>query len=140
MNLNTSIGDLAALAKSMEVKADGNARRQIRYPLRAPVSFTWLSEEGKERNAKGSSRNICEGGAYICTKHCPPVGAHIIVVFRFLHMPAFAGFQQLEMSGRVIRTEGPTQAKGSWGFAVASTWTILQDVDGEQAEEPEDAE
>ena len=139
MNLNTSVGDLSALADSREVDPGANSRRQIRYPLRAPVSFTWFSEEGTQRGAKGSSRNICEGGAYICTKHCPPVGAQIILVFRFLRMPAFARFQRLEMSGRVIRTEGPTSSKGAWGFAVASTWTILQDVD-EQAEEAEDGE
>lgn len=139
MNLNTSIGEFAAFADSMQVDAAPNARRQIRYPLRAPVSFTWFNENGAQREAKGNSRNICEGGALISTKHCPPVGAQIILVFRFLRMPAFARFQQLEMSGRVIRTEAPPNGKGIWGFAVASAWTILQDAD-EQAEEPEGTE
>jgi len=139
MNLNTSIGDFAVLADSMEMDEAPNARHQIRYPLSAPVSFTWVNDGGVQREAKGRSRNICEGGAFISTKHCPPVGAQIILTFRFLRMPAFARFQQLEMSGTVVRTEAPTKERGTWGFAVASTWTILQDG-VEQEEEAGDAE
>jgi hypothetical protein len=127
MNLNAQASEITAAAGVADRGSTDSVRRQIRYPLHAPASFTWFNEEGKQRGAKGISRNLGEGGAYVCTKHCPPVGAHMILIFRFLRMPAFARYQRLEMSGQVVRTEVLADGKGSWGFAVASTWAILQD-------------
>jgi len=121
--------DLAESASALDGETTADVRRQIRYPLRAPVSFTWFSSEGAQREAKGHSRNIGEGGAYIQSKNCPPVGAQIILVFRFPDLREFAMFQRLEMSGQVVRTEILPNSKGMCGFAVASAWTILQETE-----------
>jgi hypothetical protein len=107
-----------------------DVRHQIRYPLRAPVAFTWFTNDGKIREAKGNSRNIGESGAYVVTRNCPPVGAQIIMVFRFRKLTDFAHAHHLEMSGRVVRTESLANSKGTWGFAVASSWTVLQAAEG----------
>jgi hypothetical protein len=133
MKLNAPTCDLASLTDSVDGDTTAEVRRQIRFPLRAPVTFTWFSQDGKQRDAKGNSRNLGEGGAYILSRSCPPVGAQIMLVFQFLNMPAFARFQKLEMSGQVVRAEALPQSKGMWGFAVASAWTILQDPEGSES-------
>lgn len=132
MKLYTAPFDAIAPDRDFGVETSANVRHQIRYPLRTPVSFTWFDREGETRGAKGNSRNIGEGGAYILTRNCPPVSAQIILVFRFPYLPDFARFHRLEMSGQVVRAEFLPNAKGMWGFAVASIWTMLQ--------EPEDSD
>jgi len=127
MKLNAPSFKALALGDSLDGKPAIDVRHQIRYPLRAPVSFTWFSREGTRREAKGNSRNICEGGAYVLTRNCPPVGAQIILTFRFPLLPEFAGFHRLEMSGQVVRAEVLPSGKGMWGFAVASAWSMLQE-------------
>ncbi len=125
MKLNAPPCDVAAITDSLDGDPAADVRHQIRYPLRAPVSFTWFSREGTPRSAKGTSRNIGEGGAYIQARNCPPVGAQIMLTFRFPHLPDFARFHRLEMSGQVIRADAVPNGKGMWGFAVASSWTIM---------------
>ncbi len=127
MKVNATPCTVAALGDSPDGEATIDVRHQIRYPLRAPVSFSWISPVGTEREAKGNSRNIGQGGAYIMTRTCPPLGAQIILAFRFPDLSRFANFRHLEMSGQVIRIEILPNAKGMWGFAVASTWTNLQE-------------
>jgi hypothetical protein len=127
MKINAPPCDVAALGESPNAEAIAEVRHQIRYPLRAPVSFTWFSRDGAQREAKGNSRNIGEGGAYILSRNCPPVGAQIILIFRFPHLGDFARCHRLEMSGQVVRAEILPNNKGMCGFAVSSTWTILQE-------------
>jgi hypothetical protein len=127
MKLNVPPTIVAVLGNSSDGEPTIDVRHHIRYPLRAPVSFSWFSPEGTQREAKGNSRNIGEGGAYIATRSSPPLGAQIILAFRFRDLPEFAGFQRLEMCGQVIRIEILPDDKAMWGFAVASTWTNLLD-------------
>lgn len=127
MKLYTAPCDAIAPDRALGVETTANVRHQIRYPLRTPVSFTWFDREGDMRGAKGNSRNIGEGGAYVLTRACPPMGAQIFLVFRFPYLPDLARFHRLEMSGQVVRAEFLPNAKGMWGFAVASTWTMLQE-------------
>jgi hypothetical protein len=134
MKLNASTYDAAGIHESLNGETTADARRQIRFPLRASVSFTWFSNQGRPCEAKGNSRNIGEGGAYIISRSCPAVGDQIILVFRFLRMPVFARFQKLEMSGLVVRAEALPDSKGMWGFAVSSVWTILQETEDYEEE------
>jgi hypothetical protein len=129
MKLYTAPCDAVASDGAFEVETTADVRHQIRYPLRAPVSFTWFSREGETREAKGNSRNIGEGGAYVLTRNCPPVGAQIILVFRFPYQTECGLSHRLEMSGQVVRAEFLPSGKGMWGFAVASTWTMLQETE-----------
>jgi hypothetical protein len=133
MKLTVPPSIVAVLGKSPDGEPAIDVRHHIRYPLRAPVSFSWFSPEGAQREAKGNSRNIGEGGAYIVARNCPPLGAQIILAFRFRDLPDFAGFQRLEMSGQVIRIEILPDDKAMWGIAVASTWTNL--LDSEDSDE-----
>ena len=129
MKLNELQCDVTEPSGTSEGETTPDVRHQIRYPLRAPVSFTWFSGEGMQREAKGSSRNIGVGGAYIHTRNCPQVGAQIILVIRFPYLPDFARFHRLEMIGQVVRAESLPKGKRMWGFAVASAWTFLQQTE-----------
>jgi hypothetical protein len=133
MKLNALPCDVAAITDLPDMESVADVRHQIRYPLRAPVSFTWFSREGAQRDAKGNSRNIGEGGAYVLARKCPEVGAQIILVFRFPHLPASARTHRLEMSGQVVRTDALPKSKGMCGFAVASSWTILQESEDSES-------
>jgi len=129
MKLNELQCDVTASSGAGEGETTPDVRHQIRYPLRTQVTFTWFSREGRQREAKGSSRNIGVGGAYIHTRNCPQVGAQIILVIRFPYLQDFARFHRLEMIGQVVRAESLPNSKWMWGFAVASAWTILQETE-----------
>jgi hypothetical protein len=100
-------------------------RLHIRYPLRAPVVFKWAGVDGGQREAKGHSRDISEGGAFIVSRACPQIGAGIILTFRLSFPPNPSRPRAIEMTGRVDRIELLLDNKGSWGFAVTSTQVIL---------------
>jgi hypothetical protein len=102
-----------------------DGRLHIRYPLRAPVAFKWADMKGAQREAKGNSRDISEGGAFIVSRTCPQIGAGIILTFRLSFPPNPGRPRAIEMTGRVGRIELLLDNKGSWGFAVTSTQVIL---------------
>ena len=104
-------------------------RRSIRYPLRAPATFTWLGLDGVEHQGKGTSHNISERGAYIVTRSCPALRSTIGVVVRFSSFPGLSRSYRLELSGRVVRIEPLLHSKESWGFAVSSMQPVLQELD-----------
>jgi hypothetical protein len=114
-------------------------RREIRYPLRARAEFVWMGRDGEQHEASGHSRDISEHGAYILAKACPPAGAMIRTIIRFPYrQDADCGSRRIEMDGRVVRVELLLSHKSGWGFAVASTHSVLHEVgnvDGESSDE-----
>lgn len=100
-------------------------RLHIRYPLRTPVTFKWTDVHGAQREAKGNSRDISEGGSFVVSRACPQVGAGIILTFRLSFSPNPGRPRLIEMTGRVARIELLLDNKGNWGFAVTSTQVIL---------------
>jgi hypothetical protein len=103
-------------------------RRQIRYPLRAPVTFTWIDSDGATHEGKGSSRDISEGGAYIVTRGSPPIGADVLLEIRFPYLPELDRFHRIEMDGQVVRVDLLLDNRAGWGFAISSRRTVLQEV------------
>jgi len=123
---------------SSGVDSPPEVRREIRYPLRARTEFIWVGRDGIEHEAVGHSRDIGEHGAYILAKTCPPMGAMVRLVARFLYPRDPARSRRIEMDGRVVRVELLLTNKAGWGFAVASTHSVLHeidDVDGESSNE-----
>jgi len=106
-------------------------RREMRYPLRARSEFVWVGRDGVQHEASGHSRDISEHGAYIVAKACPPPGAPVRMVIRFPHRGEPAGSRSIgmEMDGRVVRVELLLTSKAGWGFGIASTHSVLRDVD-----------
>ena len=101
-------------------------RRHIRYPLRVPVEFQRLRQDGKNEAAKAKSRDISEGGVYVFTKTLPPLGSDIELIMRLPVSQPGATPLALEMIGEVIRLETPAGRENQWGFAVCARKTVFR--------------
>jgi hypothetical protein len=112
-----------------EGESSPQVRRQIRYPLRAPVTFHWIGRDGATHEGKGNSRDISEGGAYIVTRNSPPMNAGIMLEIRFPYLPELDRFHRIEMEGRVVRVDLLLDNRAGWGFAISAQRTVLQEVD-----------
>ncbi len=97
----------------------------MRYPIHAPVTFFWLARNGAQRQGKGKSKNLSEGGAFVLARSLPPVGASISLSIHFPHSATGGRLLHMEMTGEVVRVELPLGRKSNWGFAVACKNTAL---------------
>jgi hypothetical protein len=118
--------------RASEVEGTSKVRRQIRYPLRAPVTFIWVGRDGVQYEGKGNSRDISEGGVYVVTKSSPPMGALVMLAIRFPYLPELDRFHRIEMNGHVVRVDLLLDSRAGWGFAVAADRTVLQEVEDEE--------
>ena len=92
-------------------------RRATRYPVSAPVSYSWESSDGTLREAQGITHDICDRGVFILARDVPPLGKCVELD---VHLPAVAETGRavvLHGEGTVVRTI-PRGAKQS-GFAAA---------------------
>jgi hypothetical protein len=119
----------ANMTSASEGDFPSQVRRQIRYPLRAPVTFHWIGRDGVAHEGKGNSRDISEGGAYIVTRSSPPAGAEILLEIRFPYLPELDRFHRIEMDGRVVRVDLLLDNRSGWGFAISAQRTVLQEVE-----------
>jgi PilZ domain len=122
------IGD-TKMSSVSEGDYSSQVRRQIRYPLRAPVTFHWVGRDGMAHEGKGNSRDISESGAYIVTKNSPPMSADVMLEIRFPYLPELDRFHRIEMDGRVVRVDLLLDNRSGWGFAISAQRTVLQEVD-----------
>ena len=79
-------------------------RKNIRFPLRAFVTFWWDDIGGNVRQGKGESRNVSEQGVFVETLICPPVGSQTILAIS-IQRPENTSAQEIEFEGRVVRVE-----------------------------------
>jgi len=121
------IGETNSPSGSLDMEPTPEARRQMRYPLRAPLAFEWIGRDGMRHEGKGHSRDLSEGGVYVLARTCPSVGATIRLVIRFSHLQETAHAQRIVMDGRVVRVELLLAGKANWGFAVESSQTVLHE-------------
>jgi len=119
----------AKISRVSEGDYSSQVRRQIRYPLRAPVTFTWIDTDGATHEGKGNSRDISEGGAYIVTRSSPPMGASVMLEIRFPYLPELDRFHRIEMEGRVVRVDMLLDHRSVWGFAISARRTVLQEAE-----------
>lgn len=117
-----------------QVRGYSSSRRsQIRYPLRTPVIYRWLDNNGLQRRAKGWTRDISEGGAYILSNQCPQKGELVELKFKLLALREQRtpkNNEHLEMGGEVVRVDVAEIAGVAVGFAVRSkTATAAKQTD-----------
>jgi hypothetical protein len=122
----------AKMTDTSEGDFSSQVRRQIRYPLRAPVTFRWIGRDGATHEGKGNSRDISEGGAYIVTRSSPPIGSGVLLEIRFPYLPELDRFHRIEMDGEVVRVDLLLDNRAGWGFAISSKRTILQEVEDDE--------
>lgn len=120
--------------QAAQVRGYSSSRRsQIRYPLRTPVIYRWRDNNGSQRRAKGWTRDISEGGAYILSSQCPQKGELVELKFRLLvlrEQRTPRGNEHLEMGGEVVRVDVAGVAGETVGFAIRSkTSTAAKQAD-----------
>ena len=111
-------------------------RKNMRYPVKAPVSFWWNDENGNQRLGEGTSRDVSETGTFVFAPSCPPVGADIALRIFLVALPGATRILRMEVDGRVLRVEQATAA-GRCGFAVLTKDAILREnVESTREENP----
>lgn len=101
-----------------------NLRSAVRYSLRADVVFSWIGPHGKEEQARGYTRDISPGGAYIFSEIVPPLGRLLQLS---IHLPIFAGETHsptVQVRGQVLRADTNGCAPEN-GFAVRNEKVTL---------------
>jgi repressor of nif and glnA expression len=112
------------ITQAVQARGYSSSRRsQIRYPLRTPVIYRWLDNNGLQRRARGWTRDISEAGAYVLSSQCPQKGEIVELKFRLLALREQRTSQSnehLEMGGEVVRVDVAETAGAAVGFAVRS--------------------
>jgi len=107
------------------VQTPRHPRKAIRYPLKAPIVFSW-ADSGIEKQGEGRTRDISEVGTFVLSSTCPPVG--IQISFK-IFLPVLLGFEpqtRVEAAGQVLRVEQARGLEGSDGFAILARHTLLR--------------
>jgi PilZ domain len=105
------------------------ARKSMRYPVKAAVSFRWRDADGHEHQGEGSSHNISETGAFVLAAVSPPAGADIELVISFVALRNAMTTEPVKLDGRVLRVEPIAAGKGVGGFAVLTEKVIFPGPD-----------
>jgi len=109
----------------MRREAPRQPRKAIRFPLEAPIVFRW-AETGIEKQGEGRTHNISEGGAFVLSSICPPLGTEISFNIFLPVLPGFEPKARVEAVGRVLRIEQARGIEGRDGFAILSRHTLLR--------------
>jgi PilZ domain len=101
-----------------------NLRSAVRYALRAEVIFGWTAPDGAAQEARGCTRDISPGGAYVLASALPSPGQ---LVHMSIYLPTFPGEAQVpcvDVKGRVLRVDRAGVAVES-GFSVRNESVTL---------------
>jgi hypothetical protein len=111
------------------------ARKIMRYPIQARVSFSWKDENGNRRQDQGTSRDVSEKGTFVLAPRCPPVGVDVRLRMLILAPLDAARILNMEFKGRVLRVEQTTPGGGKDGFAVLGHAAIVRENNESTEEE-----
>src|ERR1700756_752481 len=109
----------------MRREAPKQPRKAIRFPLEAPIVFRW-ADTGIEKQGEGRTHDISEGGAFVLSSICPPLGTEISFNIFLPVLPGFEPKARVEAVGRVLRIEQARGIVGRDGFAILSRHTLLR--------------
>ena len=100
------------------------ARKDIRYPLEAPVVFSWEDGNGVPQLHEGRTYDISNKGTFVLATPCPPLEAQVNMK---ISIPAVSDSSRalMEVEGRVLRVEQAGESEGRDGFAVLSSQATL---------------
>src|SRR6266446_1494649 len=109
----------------MRREAPRHARKAIRFPLKAPIVFSW-ADSGIEKQGEGRTRDISEVGAFVLSSTCPPVGTQVRLKIFLPVLSSFEPQTRVEAVGKVVRVEQARGLEGSVGFAILARHTLLR--------------
>lgn len=106
-------------------------RKEVRYRLEAPATFTWENVQGRSLHGEGVTRDISLFGAFILTPMFPPNLSFIQVELALPALAAYAPDIRIVGKARVMRIEHFDASQDTCGIAVARSdpdhWTMLSD-------------
>ena len=105
------------------------ARKAIRFPLEASVTFYWKSENGSDQQGQGRSRDISEHGVFVFADRCPPPGVKIGLSVSLPELSDIARALRVQIEGRVLRVDQTRPELEARGFAVLSEQALLNEDD-----------
>ena len=100
-------------------------RKDVRYPLHVPVSFSWQDESGAHHQRKGSTRDISVKGAFVFAPACPPAGADVNLEIFLPPISDAAPSLQVRADAQVLRVEEGVREEAKNGFAVRNQKTFF---------------
>ncbi|HEX2715958.1 MAG TPA: PilZ domain-containing protein [Candidatus Acidoferrales bacterium] len=100
-------------------------RKEVRYPLHVPVSFSWDDESGAHHQRKGSTRDISAKGAFVFAPACPPAGADINLEIFLPPISDTAPRVHVRADAQVLRVEEGVREEARNGFAVRNQKTFF---------------
>lgn len=106
-------------------KAAQDARRAVRYSLRANAVFDWLDERGIKRRARGYTRDISVRGAYLIATQCPPRGISVSISVYLPAQPDERSFIRVKAQGRVLRVDPAGRIGAEAGFAIHNDRVLI---------------
>lgn len=80
-------------------------RQNRRYRLRAPVGFSWQTDDGVEEQAQGSTRDISLSGIFVLTPLTLHVGTIVRLEVALPPLQASGQGTKLRSQGRVLRQD-----------------------------------
>jgi hypothetical protein len=95
-----------------------DARKAVRYTLRARAVFSWTDRAGLPQQGRGETRDISPKGAYVFSSCCPPRGVVLAVT---IYLPTLEGENRIlsiQAEGKVLRVEPSSISGNSAGFSM----------------------
>ena len=105
--------------------ANLESRKVPRYPVQAPVTFTW-SEEGQAMQGNGWTRDISEVGVFVYSAQCPPPGSETQLEVVLPPLGEAGRILRIRMEAAVLRVSAETSKPEGSGFALKSHHAILK--------------
>jgi hypothetical protein len=104
-------------------------RRSTRFPLTAPVFFSWVDRDGIMHDHSGTTRNVSMAGAFIAADISPLPGAPIGVD---IYLPVDVSGRTVELhgEGKVARVDGPGLTGSGFAAEVMFQTRSAGDFDG----------
>lgn len=118
-------------------------RAHNRYPVRAPVFFSWKELKAGNGNAhrrrgEGTTRDISPAGLYVWSEEAPPAGIELQVEVLLPKIDDVAQPLRFEGRGWVTRVESKPGERPRIGFAFCGEELFLQALEEQFRSEDED--
>ena len=104
-------------------------RSSFRYPVRAPVFFTWSDMKSQLRGGEGLTRDISSRGLFVLSADSPPAGMVVAVEVLLPRLDEGGYGLRIEGRGYVTRAEARRDDGPKTGFGFCMDNLILRSSD-----------
>jgi hypothetical protein len=125
------IGKASARGRTGVTHTIVDLRKEVRYRLEAPATFTWENFQGRFLRGEGVTRDISLFGAFILTPIIPPNLSFVQIEMALPALAVHAPDIRIVGRARVVRIEHFEDSQDSCGIAVVRSnrdyWTMLSE-------------